>query len=85
MIAFIILGNTHKTTIYPIPKIDAQNRPYIKLLGLTYEIESGRGVVDIGQCQLGHMVGLGQLQEFEFGKGSETKAVICVTIEIDRR
>ena len=48
-------------------------------------IESCRGVVDIGQCQLGHMVGLGQLQEFEFGKGSETKAVICVTIEIDRR
>ena len=80
MIAFIVLGNTHKTWVYPIPKINTQNRPYVEFLGLAHEIESGRGIVDVGQCQLGHMVGLGQLQEFEFGKGSETKAVICVTI-----
>ena len=80
MIARIVFGKPHKTGIDPVPKIDAQNRAYIELLGLTYKIESGRGVVDIGQGQLGHMVGLGQLQEFEFGKGSEAYAVICVTV-----
>ena len=80
LIALIVFGKPHKTGVYPIPKIDTEDRSYIELLGLAHKIESGRGVVDIGQGQLGHMILLGQLQEFELGKGSEAHTVICVAV-----
>ena len=61
-IAFVVLGNANEAGLHPVPEIDAQKGAHPKLRCLSNKVEPGRGIVDIGEHQLGHVVLLGQLQ-----------------------
>ena len=70
-IPFVVLGNPDKTGSGSVPKIDAQNRFYVKFGCFSDKIQSRRGIIDVREHQLGHMVLLGQLQQLHLREGPE--------------
>jgi hypothetical protein len=80
--AQVVLGYPHELLPGPVPKIDPYDGTDPIFGGLSDKIETGGGIVDVGQGQFRHAVPLCHLQEFGLGKGAKTERIIAVTVQV---